>query len=588
MAASQMGTALGLKIGSTTCVAVPADEAGPVGGVVVSGPYLDLTPDQEPSLAETAGAHRITGFVDRVGDPVALLGDDGAQYTGQDLYAAAMSALAAEADRWNADQIVVAIPNDWQAHAIEALRSAADDQALPPVTVVAEAVAAVAALESRRGPVDGVQVVYDLGGSALDVAVVTGGPDSRILGRPLRSEEVSGAQFDHLVLGHVLASVGATDAIDPFDPATVTALTELRARCAAAREALSVDTETVISIDLPGLRTEARLVRSELEELLRGPLTSSMSLIGEALHLAETDLARVSTIVLIGGGSATPLVSELVSSTLRLPVAVNADPTITSATGAATIAAASVSAAKAAAAQAQLASAAPAAASAELVPSASRAITPAPRTLVAEPKTLSRPKRIAVVVGVAAAIALLTAGGLSVGTALTDDNKPTAGSSESTAPAKSSSAPSTTAGAPGSAARNPDGTAGTSSTPGQPGTRSTSGATATTAGGAPPVAGQTGAAPAPNAPAAGTPAPAQPGGGGTSGGDTSGGGTGGGDTSGGGESTGGDTGGSGGGGTPADVGNGVGGVVGGVGDGVGGVVGGVGNGVGGLLGGVLG
>lgn len=577
-----MGTALGLKIGSTTCVAVPASDNGPEDSALVCGPYLELAPDVEPTLAGTPGPHRVTGFADRVGDPVALVSDDGRQFTGEDLYAAAMAYLAVESDRWNADSIVVACPNEWQRHNIDALQAAAAAQDLTGVTVVPEAVASVAALESRRGPVDGVQVVYDLGGSALDIAVVSGGPDSHILGRPLRSEDISGAQFDHLVLGSVLASVGADEPLDPFDPATVTALTELRARCATAREALSVDTETAVSIDLPGLRTDVRLVRSEIEDLLRGPLTTSMSLVGEALVLADTDLANVSTIVLTGGGAATPLLSELVSSMLRIPVAVNADPTITSATGAATLAAATV----AADATALAAEAAPAAASTDLVPSVSRAIAPAPRTLVTEPKTMSRTKRIAVVVGVAAAIALLTAGGLSVGTALTNDKPPTAGSSESTAPTSGakSGAPSTAAGATNaSTARASGGGSGETTT--GPGSTRTPGSTGSPRAGSTqaPVAGQPGTAPTEGAPVAEAP-PAESGGGDTSGG---GGNTGGGDTSGGGGNTGGN-GGSGGGGTPADVGNGVGGVVGGVGDGVGGVVGGVGSGVGGLLGGVLG
>jgi actin-like ATPase involved in cell morphogenesis len=529
-----MTTSLGMKIGSTTCVAVSGDESGP-DAALVRGPVLELIPDSSPELVDGPGPHRVSGFSDRVGDPVALVTDDGRQYAGEDLYAAAMAALAADAGAWDADAVVLACPNDWQDYTIDVLRSAAERQELPAVNVVPEAVAAITAL--AQGPVDrfhsqldGVAVVYDLGGSSLDVAVVRTGADPAIIGRPLRSDEISGAQFDHLVLGHVLDSVGATDAIDPFDAATVEGLAELRIRCAAAREALSSDTETVVSIDLPGVRTEARLVRSELEDLLRGPLSSSMALVIEALQLADVDLGAVSTILLIGGGSATPLVSELASSMLRVPVAVNNDPATTSATGAALLAASMAQAAAAAAAVVP----APASTSDEIVPVSIHAISPAPRTVKPEPASMSRGKRTAIVVGVAAAIALLTAGGLSVGTALTDDSTPKPAAAESSvagAPATSTTAPK---GAPAGSATDSNGSTDTKSTgtvttgtDGKPTTAAPKGTAAASAPQAPgvpataaPQTGTSAPAPAPGGTtAAPAPAPA-PGGGDTGGGQT--------------------------------------------------------------------
>jgi actin-like ATPase involved in cell morphogenesis len=530
-----MTTSLGMKIGSTTCVAVSGGDRG-LEAALVRGPILELIPDSSPELVDGPGPHRVGGFSDRVGDPVALVTEDGRHYNGEDLYAAAMAALAADAGAWDADAVVLACPNEWQDYTIDVLRAAAERQELSGVSVVPEAVAAITAL--AQGPVDrfhsqldGVAVVYDLGGSSLDVAVVRTGSDPTIIGRPLRSDEISGAQFDHLVLGHVLDSVGATDAIDPFDAATVEGLAELRIRCAAAREALSSDTETVVSIDLPGLRTEARLVRSELEDLLREPLSNSMALVIEALQLADVDLGAVSTILLIGGGSATPLVSELASSMLRVPVAVNNDPATTSATGAALIAASMAQAAAAAAA-----SVVPATASTsdEIVPVSNHAITPAPRTVKTEPASMSRGKRTAIVVGVAAAIALLTAGGLSVGTALTDNSTPKPAAAESSVAGAPATSTTTAKGAPAGSSTDGNGSTNTKSTgtvttgaDGKPTTaapKGTAAAPAPQAPGAPATAPQPGtSAPAPapgGTTAAPAPAPA-PGGGG--GGDTGGG-----------------------------------------------------------------
>ncbi len=49
-----MTTSLGLKIGSTTCVAVPGTDGG-LGAAVVRGPILELAPDASPELVDRRG-----------------------------------------------------------------------------------------------------------------------------------------------------------------------------------------------------------------------------------------------------------------------------------------------------------------------------------------------------------------------------------------------------------------------------------------------------------------------------------------------------------------------------------------------------
>ncbi|GGF12649.1 Hsp70 family protein [Williamsia phyllosphaerae] len=477
-----MASGLGLKIGSSASVAVSTTRSGTY-DALVRQTALELVPGRAPVLTAAGGVSTassdLAGFTQRVGDPVALVADDGRRFSGEELYATALACLARESGS-DASSVVVACPNGWQAYTVDALRAAAETQGLSDVTFVPEAIAAVAAAEATRpeGLASGgvprsggshaaapatdtdLVVVYDLGGSALDIAVVRTGDASQIIGRPVRSEDISGDAFDQLILTHVLESVSALDDLDPFAPDTVEALATLRGRCTAAKEALSSDTDTTVSVELPDLRTETRLVRSEVEDLLHEPIATSLTLLRETVAGTGHSLSDVTAIVLTGGGSAVPLVTEMMSSMLRVPVIVDADPVTTSAFGAAILAGEIDSAAaaldsmpaNAAAAVADLA----AAREADLVPAQTRAVEPAPRTTVVEKIPMGRNKRLAIIGGVAVAIALLTAGGLSVGTALSGDEAPAATPTQS-APA-TTGAPSASAGRTPSSAATPGAT----------------------------------------------------------------------------------------------------------------------------------
>ncbi|MFF0817797.1 Hsp70 family protein [Rhodococcus sp. NPDC003318] len=625
-----MATGLGLTVGSTNSVAVTDSLAGSGGGALagsgggalsgsgggalsgsgggaLSGSGVGASTITVPTaltLGETgpvlfggspAGAV-ISGYADRVGDPVPLIADDGSAHAGAALVATTMRALADESAP--ADAVTAAHPAAWSEYQADVLSAALVDAGLPGVTLVPEPVAAAAWLRhTHPGIDDSPVVVYDLGAGSLDVTVVRPGEQPEILGTPLRSEDFSGARFDHATLRHVLDAMAVdADGMDPFDAATVAALAELRSRCRVAKEALSSDTDTVIAVDLPGVHTDVRLVREELEELIREPIAESVNVVHEAVRGAGLELSDIGLVLLTGGGAAIPLVTESLSTTLRLPLVADIDPTSTAAAGAAVLAAelAAAPAAQDTAVLAALGAVLPAAAAhgaddaptSTLTPIASPAPAPAPAPRRRGGGLLT-PKRTALVTAAAAAIAVLAAGGLALGTGA---STPTSGS-PSTGDATSSQT-TTDATAPGSVAAtvNPDGSlapaAGSGSTqagasagasagtgsgsaaqpvnaanPTAAGAPAGAAAAATQAGAAAPAApaatvpaAPAATVPAATVPAATAPAVSQP-------------------TVDGGQ-------------IATGVGEGVGGVVNGVGQGVGGVVSGVGQGVGGVVGGL--
>ncbi|MEV0356440.1 Hsp70 family protein [Nocardia sp. NPDC050697] len=344
--------ALGITVGAyrSAVAAIAADDRDGESARVTAHPsVLRLTADAAPAFGTAArpgGRHSgdavLEGFLARVGDPVAMLAEDGSEHVAEDLVATSVACLIEEAAGY-ADPVTVAChPAWWSRHTVEAQRDALARAGLDDVTLVPEPAAVLRLLDAGRAPrEDGAVVVYDLGATGLTVSVLRTGAQSGMLAAPVRSTEVAGAEFDLLTMRYVLANAMGENDFDPFDPVVERELSALRERCRKAKEVLSRDTATVVEVRLdPAAGPQRiRLVRGEVEDLLRAPLLTSAELVRDALHRAGVELGDVRRIVLTGGGGAIPLVTEVLSSEFGLPVAAAGDPENAAARGAALLAA---------------------------------------------------------------------------------------------------------------------------------------------------------------------------------------------------------------------------------------------------------
>ncbi|MGO4617384.1 Hsp70 family protein [Nocardia sp. 2YAB30] len=448
--------ALGITVGASNSVAVAAAEDGSDddtilsgGGAVLTHPsVLRLSPGAAPTFgagARATGRHSsdilLEGFLARVGDPVAMLAEDGSAHSAADLVATAIGCLLDEitweAGRYVAETVVACHPASWSRHTVDIQRAALDQAGLGEVTLVPEPTAAVRWLDAAHGPLaDGAVVVYDLGGSGLTVSVVRTGDHAGLLGTPLRSTDIAGAEFDLLTMRYVLANAALVTDFDPFDPLVERELSALRERCRNAKEELSINTATVVPVRLdpddPG-GSNVRLVRGELEDLLRGPLLSSIDLIRDAVHRAGLDIGDIGRVLLTGGGGAIPLVAELISSEFGLPVVAAPEPEHTCARGAALLATDLL------AAEAEYLPVAAPVAEIATAPSTTAlpalGLPPLPDERPSRRRALTGRQRAAIVAGAAVAIGLLATGTVAIGTGIQSSSNhpastepPTAGS----------------------------------------------------------------------------------------------------------------------------------------------------------------
>ncbi len=180
--------------------------------------------------------------------------------------------------------------------------------------------------------------VYDLGGGTFDAAVVRKDSPTvfTLLGRPEGIDRLGGVTFDEMLFDHVCAAAGVPlTQIDPDDPDIVPEVARLRRECTEAKEALSVDTDVTIPVALGGVRQRVRVTRAEFEEMIRPDLDRTIEALHRALESATVDGTQLDAILLVGGSSRIPLVSQLISAEFGQAPAIDTDPKTTVAVGAA-------------------------------------------------------------------------------------------------------------------------------------------------------------------------------------------------------------------------------------------------------------
>ncbi|MGK2880668.1 MAG: Hsp70 family protein [Mycobacterium sp.] len=328
---------LGLAVGTTNLVAVPARGAPTVRAAVLTvfghRPPEVGVPAENPRLDRPGTV--LTDFVDRVGDPVPMVAADGSRYAGHRVLAEALAALTrSAAPHGPAAVTAVAVPAHWDAHRVEALREAV---AAHPglrgvggaVPVVSDAAAALFGLQAHPGlPARGLTLLCDFGAAGTTITLADGRRGFEPVGKSVRVEDFSGHLVDQSLLPHVVAELD----IDASSTSAVSALSQLRAQCRHAKERLSAETSTTLSVPTPGGQpTQVRLTRAELESLLAEPLSSVFGAIDDLLARNGVALSAVVAVATTGGGARIPFVTQQLSQRLRLPVVTASDPQLVAA-----------------------------------------------------------------------------------------------------------------------------------------------------------------------------------------------------------------------------------------------------------------
>jgi hypothetical protein len=335
-----MSDPVGLSIGTTNLVAVRSGNQ-PVTrrSVLTLFPHRAAQPGvpaENPSLTETGLL--MSGFVERIGDSVALVSADGSAHDADLLLVEALDAMvcAVGADAATSE-ISIAVPAHWRPKAVRALRDGLRTHAgfvrsgVAPC-LVSDAVAALTALNSdARLPARGVVALFDFGGGGTSITLAEAGTVFEPIGETLRYSPFSGDQIDQALMLHVLDGIGRTGETDPTGTAAVGQLAQLPEQCRRAKEQLSAQTVTEVVADQSGIKVS----RIELEHLIADQLSGLLLAFDDMLTSNQVAREDLRVAAAVGGGANIPFVTQQLSSHMRVPLVTAAQPAFCMAVGAA-------------------------------------------------------------------------------------------------------------------------------------------------------------------------------------------------------------------------------------------------------------
>ncbi|TAM64092.1 Hsp70 family protein [Mycobacterium sp.] len=334
---------LGLSIGTTNLIAA-RNGSPPVARRCVLTLYPHCAPkigvlEEDPPLAEPGVPMK--GFIERIGDSVALVSPDGSAHDPELLTVEALDAMvfAAGADA-ACSEISIAVPAHWKPGTVQALRDALRTHVgfvrsgMAP-RLVSDAIASVTAVKSELGlPDEGVVGLLDFGGSGTSATLVNIAGDFELVGATMRYAALSGEEIDQELQLRAFEELGRGSGLDPGSTAAVGQLGELREQCRAAKERLSVDMATDIAAELGGRSCSLTLTQDDLEELIQDRLTGFIYAFDDMLVRYRTSWSDLAAVVTVGGGARIPLVTERLSMHGRTPILTPSQPASAAACGA--------------------------------------------------------------------------------------------------------------------------------------------------------------------------------------------------------------------------------------------------------------
>jgi molecular chaperone DnaK len=345
---------LGVDLGTTRTAAAVSDASGTralrlgrdvtVSSVVYATASGELiTGDQAEAAAKDDPQRASHAHKRRLADPVPLT-IGGSVRSPASLMAAQLRDVVAAAttSQGGPPQVVVlTCPAVWgpyrREHFLEVPRLAG----IPNVRVVTEPDAAAMHYSVERRLGEGEKIaVYDLGGGTFDATVLRAWQrGTEILGTPEGVERLGGFDFDDALLAFADQRLnGAITALDVTDQQQAKLLFAARESCRLAKETLSVEPDTTLHLELPGGVREISVSRLELNELIKPFLALTTDALARSITSAGLRQEDLAGVLVAGGSSHIPLVTQMVSASFDKPVHVALDPKFTVALGAAAIA----------------------------------------------------------------------------------------------------------------------------------------------------------------------------------------------------------------------------------------------------------
>jgi molecular chaperone DnaK len=236
------------------------------------------------------------------------------------------------------DRAVITVPAYFNDAQRQATREAGELAGLEVVRILNEPTAASLTYDPSQRELRRM-LVYDLGGGTFDVSIVQAQEGVVEVLASHGDTQLGGDDFDDLLLKHVCDRFQEEHGIDLR--ANLVAKARVLRAVEAAKRHLSyhpfarIEEEFIAEKDGRALHLTLEISRVEYEGMIRPLLDRTMDCVQRALDDSHLTGSQIDKVVLVGGSTRTPLVSELLEGRLSQPAHQEVNPDLCVAMGAA-------------------------------------------------------------------------------------------------------------------------------------------------------------------------------------------------------------------------------------------------------------
>ncbi|MGP5497326.1 molecular chaperone DnaK [Corynebacterium flavescens] len=326
-----MGRAVGIDLGTTNSVVAVLEGGEPT--VIANSEGARTTPsvvafakNGEILVGQSAKNQAVTNVDRTIRSVKRHIGTDwtvdidGKKYTPQEISARTLMKLKRDAESYLGEDVtdaVITVPAYFEDAQRQATKEAGEIAGLNVLRIVNEPTAAALAYGLEKGEQEQTILVFDLGGGTFDVSLLEIGDGVVEVRATAGDNQLGGDDWDQRVVDWLVSKFKAAHSID----LTKDRMALQRLREAAEKAKIELSSSQSANINLPYITVDSdknplfldeTLSRTEFQKITQDLLDRTKAPFNQVIKDAGLSLSEVDHVVLVGGSTRMPAVSDLV------------------------------------------------------------------------------------------------------------------------------------------------------------------------------------------------------------------------------------------------------------------------------------